>query len=132
RSSQRVQRKGARVYRADGRVDEAIESGEGAANDPSISMYTSARTYYVQFPRLEPGDVVELRYRIDDVTPRNEFADYYGDIVYMQSDEPLVHANYVLIAPKGRKLNIDAKVPGLKKTVTETKDSKIYHFEAEN
>lgn len=128
--SQRVELKGARVYRADGSVDEAIESGEGAANDPSISMYTSARTFYVQFPRLEPGDVVELRYRIDDITPRNEFADYFGDIVYMQSDEPINHAHYVLIAPKSRKLNIDAKVPGLKKTVTETADRKIYQFES--
>lgn len=128
--SQRVQLKGARVFRADGKVDEAVESGEAAADDPSISMYTSARTYYVQFPRLEPGDVVELRYRVDDITPRNEFADYYGDVVYMQSDEPVAHAHYVLVAPKSRKLNIDAKVPGLKKTVTSTADSKIYQFKA--
>lgn len=128
--TQRVQLKGARVFRADGKVDEAVESGEGAADDPSISMYTSARTYYVQFPRLEPGDVVELRYRVDDITPRNEFADYYGDVVYMQSDEPVAHAHYVLVAPKSRKLNIDTKVPGLKKTVTTQGDSKIYQFEA--
>ncbi len=130
--SQRVQLKGARVYRADGNIDEAIESGEGAANDPSISMYTSARTFYIQFPRLEPGDVVELRYRIDDITPRNEFADYFGDVVMMQSDEPLAHAEYVLITPKSRKLLIDAHVPHLKETVSETKTSKIYHFEADN
>ncbi len=130
--TQRVQLKGARVYRADGSVDEAVESGEAAANDPSISMYTSARTYYVQFPRLEPGDVVELRYRIDDITPRNEFADYYGDVVFMQSDEPVKNAHYVLIAPKGRKLNIDAKVPGLSKKVETTADSKIYEFQAKN
>src|SRR5690606_3327692 len=70
------------------------------------------------------------RYRIDDITPRNEFADYYGDVVYMQSDEPVAHAHYVLVAPKSRKLNIDAKVPGLKKTVSSTKDSKVYQFEA--
>lgn len=129
---QRVELKGAKVYRTDGSIDEAIESGEGAADDPSISMYTSARTYYVQFPRLEPGDVVELRYRIDDITPRNEFADYYGDIVYMQSDEPIAHAKYVLVTPKTRKLNIDAKVKGLKEQVTTTEDSRIYSFWVEN
>jgi cellulose synthase operon protein C len=129
---QRVQLKGARVYRADGSVDEAIESGEAAANDPSISMYTSARTYYVQFPRLEPGDVVELRYRIDDITPRNEFADYFGEVVYMQSDEPVAHAHYVLVTPKDKKLNVDAHVPGLKRTVTETDDARIYQFRAQN
>jgi len=130
--SQRVQLKGARVFRADGSIDEAVESGEAAADDPSISMYTSARTFYVQFPRLEPGDVVELRYRIDDVTPRNEFADYFGEIVHMQSDEPVAHAEYVLIAPKSRKLEIDAKVPNVKKEVTSTANSKIYRFIAKD
>jgi tetratricopeptide (TPR) repeat protein len=130
--TQRVELKGARVYRADGSIDEAIESGEAAADDPSISMYTSARTYYVQFPRLEPGDVVELRYRVDDVTPRNEFADYFGDVIYMQSDEPVANAEYVLIAPKSRKLIIDAKLAGVKETESETKDSKIYRFVAKN
>jgi hypothetical protein len=36
------------VHRKNGKVDEAIESGESAANDPSISMYTSARNFSVQ------------------------------------------------------------------------------------
>lgn len=129
--SQVVQLKGARVYRGDGRIDEAIESGEGAADDPSIAMYTSARTYYVQFPRLEPGDVVELRYRVDDVTPRNEFADYFGEVVYLQNDEPTQNAEYVLITPKSRKLYIDEKLPGLKRTVTEKGDQRIYRFVAD-
>src|SRR5690606_4850340 len=129
--SQVVQLKGARVYRGDGRIDEAIESGEGAADDPSIAMYTSARTYYVQFPRLEPGDVVELRYRVDDVTPRNEFADYFGEGVYLQNDEPTQNAEYVLITPKSRKLDIDEKLPGLKRTVTEQGDQLLYRFVAD-
>ena len=54
--SQAVELRAARVYRQDGRIDEAIESGAGAmADDPAISMYTSARSYYVRFPRLESG-----------------------------------------------------------------------------
>ncbi len=130
--SQMVQLLGARVFRGDGRVDEAIESGEGAANDPSIAMYTSGRNFYVQFPRLEPGDVVELRYRIDDVTPRNEFADYFGDVVYFGSDEPTQNAQYVLITPKSRKLHVDPHVPGLKTQVREVGENRIYDFTADN
>ena len=129
---QRVELRGAKVYRVDGTIDEAIESGEGAADDPTISMYTSSRTYYVQFPRLEPGGVVELRYRIDDVTPRNEFADYYGAVVFMQSDEPIASAEYVLVTPKARKLQVDAKVPGLVQTTAIKDDQRIYRFSAEN
>lgn len=126
--SQQVQLKGAWVYRADGRTDEAIESGEGAADDPSISMYTSARTFYVQFPRLEPGDVVELRYRIDDVTNRNEFADYYGDVVYLENDEPVQNAEYILIAPKSRKLHFDVQGLELETSEKTEGDRSVHRF----
>ncbi len=130
---QRVQLRGAKVYRTDGSVDEAIETGVGAANDPSIAMYTSARTYYVQFPRLEPGDVVELQYRVDDVASRNEFADYFGDIQYLQNNESIGHAEYVLITPKARRMYIDHRgIPGLKSATKTTEKQKIYRFWADN
>lgn len=125
----------AKVYRQDGRVDEAIESGEAAANDPSINMYTLVRTFYVQFPRLEVGDVVELQYRIEDVAVRNEMSDYFGEVTYLQSTEPVASAEYVLIAPKKRKLNIsvgpgDKPLQHLKREVNETKSSRVYRFVA--
>ena len=98
---------------ADRSVDEAIESAEGPADDPELSMYTSARTVYVQFPRLEPGDVVELQYRVDDVGERGEFAGYFGELEYLQSEEPIGHAEYVVISPKERPLYVDTeRVPG--------------------
>lgn len=130
--SQRVQLRGARVFRADGRVDEAIETSVGAADDPSIAMYTSARTYNVQFPRLDKGDVVELRYRIDDVAQRNEFDDYFGDIQYFQSNESVGHAEYVLITPKSRTLHVDHRgIPGLRTQTVEEGTQRIYRFWAE-
>lgn len=130
--SQHVEIRGARVFRADGRVDEAIETGTDSADDPSIAMYTSTRAYYVQLPRLDPGDVVELTYRIDDVAPRNDYDTYFGTVVPLQSNEPVGHAEYVLMAPKQRKLYIEAKgIPGLHKSV-ETKDkTAVYRFWAD-
>jgi len=80
------------VYRAAGNIDEAVDSGEGPADNPELSMYTSARTVYVQFPRLEPGDVVELQYRVDDTGERGEFAGYFGELQYLQSESPVGHA----------------------------------------
>jgi len=130
-STQVVELRGAKVYRGDGRVDEAIESGEGPADDPSISMYTSGRAFYIQFPRLEAGDVVELRYRVDDVTPRNEFNDYFGEIVDLQSSDPTANAEYVVVTPKARPLYYDSTVPGLTQSVTESGNQRLYRFFAE-
>jgi tetratricopeptide (TPR) repeat protein len=132
--SQAVELRAARVYRANGRVDEAIESGAGAMeDDPAVSMYTSGRSYYVRFPRLEPGDVVEIQYRVEDVASRNEFADYFGELAYMQSSEPVGLSQYVLMTPKARTFYFnEPRVPGLEKTVEERGDQRVYTFRARN
>lgn len=127
-----VQLRGAKVYRADGKIDEAVEYGEGSADDPSISMYTSARSFYVQFPRLEPGDVVELRYRVDDVTPRNEFGNYFGEIVALQGGEPVSNAEYVLITPKERTFYFDQNIPGLTTSNSIAGSQRVYRFAAKD
>jgi len=129
--SESVQLRGARVYRADGKIDEAIETGEGAADNPALSTYTSARAYYVHFPRLYPKDIVELLYRVEDVAPRNAFADYFGEVDYLQSNEPIARAEYVLLTPKSRTFYFnEPNVPNLTRTVDETDDLRIYRFVA--
>ena len=130
---QNVQLRAAKVYRADGRIDEAVESGEGNANNPALATYSSTRTYYVRFPRLNAGDVVELRYRIEDMAVRNEMADYFGEVEYMGTDEPVGSSEYVLITPKGRSFFVNAaSVPGLKRETTEQGEQRIDRFVADN
>ncbi len=132
--SQTVQVRGARVYRKDGTIDEAVESGAGAmADDPSMAMYTSARSYYVRFPRIEPGDVVELQYRVEDVAQRNAFADYFGEVVYMQSGEPIARSEYVLLTPKSRTFYFNTPaVPNLQTTEEDKGDTHVWHYVASN
>lgn len=130
--SETVQMRGARVYRKDGRVEEALEVGEGPANDPGMAMYTTGRTVYVQFPRIDVGDVLELRYRVEDVAARNDFADYFGEVTTFNSDEPVQRAEYVLITPKSRSFHFnDPRVAGLKRTIEERPNDRVYHFLAE-
>ncbi|MGO9839104.1 MAG: DUF3857 domain-containing protein [Polyangiaceae bacterium] len=128
--SESVQLRAARVYRKNGQTDEAVESGAGAMQgDPSMAVFTSARSYYVRFPRLEPGDVVELQYRVEDVAPHNVFADYFGEVVYMQSGEPIARSEYVLMTPKAREFHFnEPHVPGLDRSVEERGDQRIFHF----
>jgi tetratricopeptide (TPR) repeat protein len=128
--SESVQLRAARVYRSSGQVDEAVESGAGAMQgDPSLAVFTSARTYYVRFPRLEPGDVVEVQYRVEDVAPHNVFADYFGEVVYMQSGEPIARSEYVLLTPRSREFHFnEPHVPGLIRSVEERGEERIFHF----
>ncbi|RYG66123.1 DUF3857 domain-containing protein, partial [bacterium] len=105
----------------------------GNVDNPSISMYTTQRAYYVHFPRLNAGDVVELQYRVEDVSARNAFADYFGEVRYMQSNDAVAHAEYVLITPKSRTFYFNKPVvPGLTQKVEETDTSRIYKFVAED
>ncbi|MDP9000338.1 MAG: DUF3857 domain-containing protein, partial [Myxococcota bacterium] len=128
--SQTVQLRAARVYRKDGSVDDAVESGAGSmADDPALAIYTTARRYYVRFPRLEPGDVVEVQYRVEDVAQRNAFADYFGEVAYMQSTEAVAQAEYVLMTPKSRTFYFnEPRIPGLQRTVEEHGDTRIFRF----
>jgi transglutaminase-like putative cysteine protease/Tfp pilus assembly protein PilF len=128
--SETVQIRASRVYRKDGRIDESTDNGAGAmADDPALAIYTTARRYYVRFPRLEPGDVVELQYTVDDVASRNAFADYFGEVVYMQGTEPARRSEYVLITPKTRQFFFnEPHVPGLERSVVEDGDQRIFHF----
>lgn len=120
-----------RVYRPDGSVAEATESGEGAANDPSIAMYTSQRTFAVSFPRLSPGDVVELRYRVDDVAVKNDVADSFYDVEMLQGRDPISSSEYVLIAPKQKQLStVVANLPGATTSVKEAGEQRITTFTA--
>ncbi len=130
--SQTAQIRAARVYRKDGRVDTAVESGPGGmADDPELAIYTSARSFHVGFPRLEPGDVVELQYRVEDIAPRNAFADYFGEVVYLQGAEPIARAEYVLITPASRTFYFnDPAVPGIRRSVESSGDQRIDRFVA--
>ena len=123
----------ARVYHADGTFEDATERGEAGANDPSMNMYTTGRTPYVRFPKLATSDVVEVHYRIDDTTPYNAYADYFGEVTYLQSSEPTVVARYILDTPKSRTLHFNALVgTGITQRVTEAADRRIYTFEGRN
>jgi tetratricopeptide (TPR) repeat protein len=100
--SQRVEVRLARVHRADGRTLDSNQQFEQPLGEPWYRIYYDTRALVVVFPDLEPGDVVELRYRIDDVSHRNAFADYFGDLHFLQSTDPVRRIEYVLITPASR------------------------------
>lgn len=103
---QRVDVRQARVFR-DGQQLSSVRTFEQQLGEPWYRIYYDTRALVVVFPDLEPGDVVELRYRVDDVAPRNLFHDYYGDLRTLQMQVPIRRLDYVLITPSTRRFHFN-------------------------
>lgn len=135
---QRLTVRSARVLRQDGQVFEAVDSFEQQLGEPWYRIYYDARARVLVFPDLEPGDVVDIQYRIDDTAPRNLFADYFGDLRLLASDSPSRHFEYVLIAPDSREFffGVPPESAGLSHERTNVtrgnRAQRIDHFIAEN
>ena len=131
--TQRVEIREARVYRRDGRVLEATETFEQQLGEPWYRIYYDTRALVVLFPTLEPGDTVEIRYRVDDIAHRNLFADYYGDLHFLQGFTPIARMDYVLITPKSRELYFnEPELRGLRHRRVERGDTRIDRWVAED
>jgi transglutaminase-like putative cysteine protease len=127
--SQRVDLRLARVYRKDGHVLESVRTVEQQLGEPWYRIYYDTRALVVVFSDLEPGDVVELRYCIDDIAHRNLFADYYGDLHTWQGGNPIKHSEYVLITPKSRVFYTnEPKLKGLTHTQQISGDRRIDRY----
>lgn len=101
---QRLRIERARVHRPDGSTREAVSRRERDVYDPSVRMYYDIRVADVVFGDLQPGDVVEVRYRLDDVAGANELGNYFGEVAFLQSSNPVARSAYVLLAPRDRQL----------------------------
>jgi tetratricopeptide (TPR) repeat protein len=113
----------ARIIKKDGSVVEARSENDQHLSDSYAGMYFDSRQRSVVFASLEPGDVVELLYRRDDISQQNMFADYFGDVTYLQGTDARLDQDYVLIAPAGRTFYANAPtLPGVQHTEGRTAD----------
>jgi transglutaminase-like putative cysteine protease len=129
---QRIDVRQARVFRG-GRQLTAARTFEQPLGEPWYRMYYDTRALVVVFPDLEPGDVVEIRYRIDDVAPRNLFHDYYGDFRLLGSTVPIARLDYVLITPSSRRFHFNTpEMRGLEHDTREENGRRFDHFHVEN
>ena len=131
--TQRVDIRAARVYKRGGGTLEATQTFERQLGEPWYRVYYDTRALVVVFPTIEPGDTIELQYRIDDVAHRNLFADYYGDLTYLQGFAPIVRQDYVLMTPTSREFFFsEPRLRGLVHDQTVEGETRIDHFHAEN
>lgn len=130
--SQRLDVRLARIHRG-GEVLEATQTFEQQLGEPWYRIYYDTRARVIVFPDLEPGDVIELRWRVDDVAHRNLFADYYGDLTFLQSFSPIRHEEYVLITPSAREFFFnEPRLRSLRHTREEGEGRRVDRFVADD
>lgn len=129
---QRVDVRQARVFR-DGHQLSSVQTFEQQLGQPWYRIYYDTRALVVVFPDLEPGDVVEIQYRIDDVAQRNLFHDYYGDLRMLQTTVPMRRLDYVLITPSSRRFYFnEPAMPALAHQQREEDGRRIDHFSVDD
>ena len=70
----------ARVLKPDGRIVTNYQEATRSLSEPWYDLYYDLREDQVSFPTLEPGDVVEVVYRLDDSARENLLTSDFGDI----------------------------------------------------
>ncbi len=109
-----------RVTRADGTVrSTTFKRSEYHVADERYRMYYDYRNVVLSLPPVEPGDIVELRYRVSETSATNMFDDHFGDVWYLQASVPRRFARYILIAPNERTFNFRVpEMPNVETTQT--------------
>lgn len=120
----------ARVHRADGTVAESVRTSSRRLGDPRYRIYYDTRVLRVHMPELQPGDTVELRYRVEDLSRRNEFNDYYGAFRILQRAQPVKRLEHILIAPRSRELHVRAEMQGLQHEQRDRGSNRVHRYVA--
>ncbi|MGE3628381.1 MAG: DUF3857 domain-containing protein, partial [Sandaracinaceae bacterium] len=130
-ATQWVDIRAVRVYRGDN-VLTAYRTGQRSLAEPAYRIYYSARELVVSFPQLEPGDIVELRYRVEDIAARNEYAGYYGTTRGLQGYAPTAHLEHVFITPASMQLFVNEPSLSLEHTQEVRGAERVHRFVAED
>ena len=112
----------------DGRVHRPTRiQGSGPAGKRA-GVYSDAVSRRIHFSDLEPGDLIQLRYRIDEKGSRNLYGDFFGDILNLQERIPRARVVYVLDAPRGRRIYSGGRGVGPPKQ-TEAEQRLVHRWE---
>ncbi|HVZ74644.1 MAG TPA: DUF3857 domain-containing protein, partial [Polyangia bacterium] len=133
---QEVEIRQARIYRRgpNGALDviEATDRDDQDLSEPWYGLYYDNRAEVVRFEGLRAGDVLEVQYVVDDVSARNQMADYFGDFQMIAESIPKRRWDYTLIAPASRPIYSNLanapNVPRLERSTTDRDGARVYAF----
>ena len=122
----------ARVHKSDGRLLQAEDAGETPVADTSVAMYYDVRSHALRFPSVEPGDVVEIDYRITPAIQTNPYGDYFGSLMVFRNSMPTALKRYVLVTPASRQFHMREVRMASPAVISQSATERIYRWDAAN
>ncbi|MEM7168251.1 MAG: DUF3857 domain-containing protein [Planctomycetota bacterium] len=119
----------AQVHHKDGDVEEAqIRNRDPYVREGEYPIWSQA---WVDLPPLQPGDVVEIEYRKEDLR-QSFFGDYFGDSVHFAGLEPWDHVRYTVICPADKSLHFYPQRMNVSPVEETRNDERISRWEMRN
>jgi tetratricopeptide (TPR) repeat protein len=116
-----------RVLHPDNTTDASVLVRDYSLSEPWYNLYYDVHDREITFPKLAPGDLVELSYLVEDMGGRSMLGNYFGDMVLLQYSQPTSKAVYVLLAPAEQTLHFNhPKAARYQKIPRE--DGTVVHF----
>jgi transglutaminase-like putative cysteine protease len=85
--TQRLEVDVARLMRA-GEPPASPRRSDRDLSAPQWRLYYDLRAEVLTFPRVAPGDVIEVAWRVADLDPDPSFPGYFGELAYLQEASP--------------------------------------------
>ncbi|HEX8925867.1 MAG TPA: DUF3857 domain-containing protein, partial [Terriglobales bacterium] len=96
--SQTVRVEHARLHKPDGRVIIGQDDGEEAIANTASSIYYDSRRHLLRFPGAQPGDTIEIDYRLEPTTEYNPYGRYFASLYVFRDTLPVLNKRVVVQA----------------------------------
>ncbi|HVP63782.1 MAG TPA: DUF3857 domain-containing protein [candidate division Zixibacteria bacterium] len=97
--SQAIHIEHARLHKPDGRVIMGQDDGEEAIANAASSIYYDSRRHILRFPGAQPGDTIEIDYRLEPTTEYNPYGRYFASLYVFRDTLPVLNKRVVVQAP---------------------------------
>ena len=129
-----VEIQAAKIYKLDseGNITKVVNAAgpfeQAISGDATAKLYYNIMARIHVFNNLEVGDVIEYTYRLNQVSAKNLYADYFGNIAYVQNVLPKKEMRVVYITPSEKEFYY--KTVGIEKEpeITEQDGKRIYSW----
>ena len=119
----------AKIYKTDGSIINAAGPYMRTIQNPQGGLYYNYQAQIYHYPNLEVGDVLEFRYRKSATAVENLYADYFGDVMYFQSNLPYKIIKYVVITPEEKKFYYHVDKMSVEPVIEVSDGKRIYTWE---